>query len=348
MNQELIERFFQKNCTQEEAKAVADYLKDNPSVLEEYLSLHEWDAVVADDTIPAEFWSEIWDNIQNKHQAKPVVLTLKRIAAAACIILIAGAIYFYLKPGKDNISLARTKTNVSPKTAERREVSNNTGKIMTVFLEDSSLIKLSPASLVQFDVPFPKDKRDILLEGEAEFHVTKDKQKPFTVYAGVLATTALGTVFSIKKNRDKNTTSVKLLEGRVVIHPAVSNLKDWDKDIYLSPGEQLDFDETTSLPVVEKFNKKKQRRSNIDKAAADSINDKLVFSNTSLPEVIQKLSAYYKVKISYDAAVIDTINFTGTITRKDPLPVILKAICAMNDLDLLEAGNEYRISKTDD
>ncbi len=348
MNHEVINRFFQKNCTEEEAKAVADYLKDNPSILKEYLSLHEWNTVVADNTVPPEFWDEIWNNIQKQNKAKLIALQLKRIAAAAFIIVLVGATYFYLKTNKeDSIPIARADINVLPPRAERKEVSNNTGKMMTVLLEDSSLIKLSPASFVQYDVPFPKDKREIMLEGEAEFHVTKNRQKPFSVYTGALATTALGTVFSIKRNNDKKTITVKLLEGKVIIHPSINNLKNRDKDIYLSPGEQLNFNETSSLLVVEKINKKKSDAINVDKTVPDSINDKLVFSNTLLPEVMHKLSAYYKVKISYDTALIDTINFSGTITRKDSLPVILKAICTMNDLDLLDTGNEYRIYKTD-
>ncbi len=346
MNQEVINRFFQKNCTEEEAKAVADYLKDNPSILEEYLSLHEWNTVVADNTVPREFWNEVWNNIQKKNKAKLIALRLKRMAAAAFIIVLVGATYFYLKTNnEDSIPIARTDINALPITAERKEVSNNTGKIMTVLLEDSSLIKLSPSSFVQYDLPFPKDKREIILEGEAEFHVTKNRQKPFTVYTGALATTALGTVFSIKRNDDKKTITVKLLEGKVVIHPSINNLKDWDKDIYLSPGEQLNFNETSTLLVVEKINKKRSNTVNADKPAADSLSDNLTFSNTLLPEVLQKLAAYYNVKISYDTALVDTISFTGTISRKDSLTVILKAICTMNGLNLLDTANEYKIYK---
>ena len=49
---------------------------------------------------------------------------------------------------------------------------------------------------------------------------------------------------------------------------------------------------------------------------------------------MQKLSAYYNVKIQYDSMLIDTMNFTGAVTRNDSLPVILKAISQMNNLDI--------------
>ena len=45
---------------------------------------------------------------------------------------------------------------------------------------------------------FPPDKREIFLKGEAKFIVAKNKKKPFTVYTGMLATTALGTIFTVK------------------------------------------------------------------------------------------------------------------------------------------------------
>ena len=70
--------------------------------------------------------------------------------------------------------------------------------------------------------PFQNNKREIYLEGEAYFKVAKDKTKPFTVFAGALATTALGTQFRItaKKNTPGNIT-VKLFTGKVAIRSSI-------------------------------------------------------------------------------------------------------------------------------
>jgi FecR-like protein len=64
-----------------------------------------------------------------------------------------------------------------------------------------------------------------------------------------------------------------------------------------------------------------------------------------LPQVMQKLSAYYNIKIQYDSTLIDTMNFTGTVTKKDSLPVILKAITQMNNLNVTQEDGKFTISK---
>ena len=342
MKTELIERFFQKQCTPEEAGDVAAYLKAHPAVLEKYVSMHEWNAVEGN-TMQQEFWSEAWLNIQKENRAKIISLRLKRVAVAACLIFMVGTIWYYSIPEKQ-ISKPSAGIAVLPKT-QLQITANNTNQIKTVVLEDSSVVQLSPNSSIQYDDPFPDNKREILLKGEAKFIVAKNKKKPFTVYTGMLATTALGTIFSIKTIGNKNNITVKLFRGKVVIHSTDFNLKGWKQDVYLSPGEQLKFNSEGMLLSVEKIKTINTNASAKEKMpTADS--STLTFSNTLLPEVMQKLSAYYNVKIQYDSAVIAAMNFTGTITKKDSLHVILKAITQMNNLNVIqEDGGNFTISK---
>ena len=55
----------------------------------------------------------------------------------------------------------------------------------------------------------------------------------------MLATTALGTIFSVKTIGNKNDITVKLFRGKVVIHAERKDLKGWNKNIYLLPGRQI-------------------------------------------------------------------------------------------------------------
>jgi transmembrane sensor len=350
VNPELIERFFHKQCNADEAKMVAAYLKAQPLMLEKYLSLYEWDSVTESNVMPEAFWNEIWQNIQTKNKAKIISLRLRNIAAAACIILIAGATYFYLSMSNKNSKPLNAVHINKPAKQAVETIANTTKKLMTIVLEDSSIIKLSPASIVQYQVPFPADKRDIILEGEAVFHVAKNKDKPFTVYSGALATTALGTIFSVKKGSDKNSITVKLFQGKVVIHSTNNNLKGWNRDVYLLAGEQLKFNQQTAMLAVGKIDSIKTQtlaiRTDKIKPKADSVNNQITFSNTLLPEVMNKLSVYYNATINYDSLSIATMNFTGTVTKNDSLPVILKAIGQMNNLEIVENDNdEFIISK---
>jgi ferric-dicitrate binding protein FerR (iron transport regulator) len=274
---------------------------------------------------------------------------MKRLAAVASIILVAGvAIVYFLakKPDDKTLKLPEeTQTVVTPKSTHK-SIANTTSKLMLVHLEDSSVVELSPASTIQFDVPFPANKRDIVLEGEAKFHVSKNKQKPFTVFADALATTALGTVFTVKKDKIKNTVTVKLYEGKVVVHSTDKNLNGWKDDVYLAPGRQMYFNAVLQTLTVNNISRIKSTGIVTQpKPVQDTVNAQLVFDNTDLSKVMDRLAAYYKVKIQYDAPVIDTMNFTGTVSKNDSLPLILKIIGQMNNLKIITIDDGFRVIK---
>ena len=134
------------------SRKVAAYLKANPAVLEKYVSMQEWNAVTGN-YMPEEFWSEVWLSIQKKNKAKIISIRLKRIAVAACLILMAGAVSYYLIPEKQ-INKPVAQLNILPKS-QPQKITNLTKKIKTIVLEDSSVVQLSPNSSIQYDVPFP-------------------------------------------------------------------------------------------------------------------------------------------------------------------------------------------------
>ena len=346
MEAALIERFFNKQCTPLEAKRAALYLKENPHVLEKYLSKDEWDNVVYKDNFSQEFWDGLLLEINKKNKARLISIRLKQFAAAASVVLIIALIYFLKLPSNTVVtSLAKAAVQ----SFDKKTISNTTKKTMHVVLPDSSVVMLAPASCIIYTVPFQNNKREILLEGAAEFHVTKNKLKPFTVYAGALATTALGTVFSIKKNNKKNSITVKLFKGKVVIQSTAENLQGWNKDVYLLPGDEMKFNIKTALVTVDKSSDELSETTSIKtrfkKVDTDSLNDELVFNNAKLSLVINKLSAFYKAQIQYDSVLIDTMNFTGTVSKTDSLPVILKAIGEMNQLEISKNEDGFIISK---
>ncbi len=343
----LIERFFNKQCTSAEAKRVALYLNNNPSLLEKYLSKDEWDNVTCNENLAQEFCDKLWLEINKKNKARLVSMRLKRFAIAASVILIIGVIYFLPSPSKPTIAVITSKTTLP--AFKQETISNSTKKIMQVVLPDSSVIMLAPTSSISYAVPFQNNKREILLEGEAEFHVTKNKLKPFTVYAGALATTALGTVFSIKKNNKKNNITVKLFKGKVVVQSTSKNLKGWNNDVYLSPGDEMRFSIKNAVLTIAKINADYNQgmitKVKPQQTITDSLKAELLFNNEKLPVVINKLSSFYKVKIQYDSVLIDTMNFTGTVSKTDSLSVILKAIGEMNELEILKNEDGFIISK---
>jgi transmembrane sensor len=349
VTKELIGRFFRKECTPEEAEEVAAYLKANPSVLEEYLSAEEWNMIVADNNVSSDdFWKETWQNIRRTNRNKDVVRKIKRVAAVASVmVLVSAALYYSLYNSGEIKTTVAAKTPVNKvQEQERKTVTNDTKKMLRVLLDDNSVVELSPASSIQYELPFGKMKRDILLEGKARFSVTKNKAKPFTVYAGTFTTTALGTVFTVQNNKAGKTFTVRLFEGKVVIHSINNNVSGWQQDVYLLPGEQLEFNKLSGTLVVNKTARQKPAIAVVpEKHTVDSTNNRLNFSNASLPEVMRTLAGWYSISIVYDSSLISKMNFTGVVSHNDSPGIILKVIAQTNGLEVSKNDTAFIIYK---
>ena len=71
--------------------------------------------------------------------------------------------------------------------------------------------------------------------------------------------------------------------------------------------------------------------------------DTLSFTRVPLSDVFGKLMLQYHVTISYNKAEITAMNFTGTITARDSLAVVLKVIAQMNGLTATEKEGAFVI-----
>jgi transmembrane sensor len=355
MTEELIQRFFKKECTAAESIQVSEYLKAHPELMDKYLSEDEWNNIEEPAKMPEEFWNEAWANIQKRKRTRKVIIYLKRTAVAACLVALIGlGLYWYFQTGKVNdvVVLHPHATTITRPAIEHKVITNSSGKMMSLVLADNSLIKLSRSSEMSYDTPFQKNKREIRLRGEAYFKVTKDETKPFTVYAAGLATTALGTEFRITTSDKRHSIIVRLYKGTVFIHSATPSLKGWNKDISLLPGEQMQYDAEKMLVAVEKIvniNNASLKRKPLNPAAkkADAVanHNHLSFNSTPLSEVLKQLVQYYSTKIEFDEAEISAMSFTGEISKSDSLPVVLKIIGQMNELEIVQRTGGFIIRK---
>jgi ferric-dicitrate binding protein FerR (iron transport regulator) len=125
---------------------------------------------------------------------------------------------------------------------------NHTSKIETVLvyndeaspkvinLPDGTTVTLNTESKLFYNSDFNERLRNVSLQGEGYFKVSKNADKPFTVTSGTLSTTVLGTEFNVKEGDD--TIQVTLVEGAVKVY--------YDKDtLNLEPDHQATFEKNT-------------------------------------------------------------------------------------------------------
>jgi transmembrane sensor len=350
MREELIQKFFRKECTVEEAAMVVAFLENNPEILNEYVNKKEWDDAEAGSGMPEEFWQNVWEKIKKKKKTNATFILIKRFSIAASVGAIIVLGYYNINSNSNAIAEQNTRSIVAD--INHKTVANTTIAMQQIILPDSSIVELSKDAIIKYDIPFQNNKREITLAGEAYFKVAKDKTKPFIVYAAGFSTTALGTEFRVTTANAAKNIRVQLYKGKVVIRSVNNEMRGWNKDIYLLPGEQLQYDRNKMLASVEKINEIKNvpltnelKRSNINKKHLNEPSDELQFNGTALPEVMNRLSKYFNVNIAYDKAEIESMSFTGTITKKDSVAIILKVITQMNELEISSNDSGYIIKK---
>lgn len=341
-SKELVEKFYNGQCSEEEKQRIVDYFRENPGELEDYFSEEEWNHFSYDEQISSLLSGKLWDRIYRKTQKRyAVIRMLGRVAAAASVILIL-SLGWLLVHRDDTMQhrYAAVKTNVVDTL--------NTGRQqIALLLPDKSLIHLMPGSSLRYKKTWNENRRDVYLTGEATFDVVKNPLKPFTVYSGEMATTALGTKFTVTALPDADVIKVKLTEGKVVIQSADSIYKKIKHDYYLIPGDEFEWDRKLMVATV-KRNVKKDKKNGTTKTEENETtiaSNWYMFNNQSLAQVLDQLSTIYHVRIEYDKKDVSQINFIGRIEKTDSIKSILKDIALLNNLTITRKGNKYLVRK---
>jgi transmembrane sensor len=278
------------------------------------------------------------------------ILLATAVAAAVLLIIVAG--YNWLGNKKTDVApmVAKVENNNPAAVVVRHEV-NSSGKTKRLVLQDSSEVMLDPLSEVTWNEPFTNNRRDLILKGRARFHVAKDKTKPFTVFSGHIATTALGTQFTVTAFEQEDLITVQLFEGKVVVKAADSVQPKLKRSFYLLPGEELLYSNRQYTARVHRFiNDNTPAKHREEENAEDQPllpADKgswYMFNNQPLAQVFKQLEEMYGVHISYSEKDIAKMYFIGKFSKNDSVSNILKQIAALNNLTVTKQSETYIIS----
>lgn len=345
LSKEIVEHFLKGNCSDEELQAITDALEADPGALDAYIDKSNWDEVgLAGMSMPTQARERINAAVMqhiNKRKAKIVVIKYVAIAAAVIgfLFFVSQVVSVLSDHRKRSVDVAQTTATAS---ARDTVIENNSGKSRMFRFGDGSQVVLSNNSSLRFKLGFTSDSRELHLEGEAWFNVATDKARPFTVYSGTLATTALGTSFTVKALNTSDEIDVTLHSGKVVVRQA-----DQKKSVVLLPGNTLKFNRNTlackvttdsndtavavfakPAPVVVKY-----------------MENTLTFDREPLANVFRTLQSEYKTNISFDEEMLDGLSFTGSIPSTQPLKKVLDKIAFVNDLTITKTATHYKVDK---
>ncbi len=239
--------------------------------------------------------TQVQNTTTTSNSPTPVRRLWPMISAVAAVgLLLIGVIWAWQSTVSDGGQLVETVAT-SPRTL--------------VTLPDQSVVTLNKGAKISYAANF--DQRQIQLDGEAFFQVTKNPEKPFTILTKNTATTVLGTSFNI--NNEATKTIVTVFTGKVSFKDRAGKsgsliLTPAQRGIYQTNQQTLNKEEQIPLETINW-----QR-------------DNITYQNqTPLSEMLPALETFYGVSFELSEPTLINCKFKATFNRnslKDALEAL--------------------------
>ncbi len=319
MTKDILIKFLNNNCTEAELNEVLHWVET--SALTENgkkLGFDDWKNYREEGNWENdEKFTTLFDEIQRKIDArehktiKSKTITLpvftKWLTRAAAILLIPVLTFlFYTLSEKKMESIKYANLAV-----DSLEIVAPIGSRTIVQLSDGSEIHLNYGSKIKYPQFFSGDTREVTLSGEGFFEVAHNPEKPFIVKTVGLSVKALGTAFNVLAYPGDDIIETTLVNGKVVLEQNEADGKT--KTIgAMEPGQHVEYNIKTGAVSSTK--------GSIEKFVAWK-DGKLVFEDTPIIEVAERLSRMFNVDIEVADDITD--NIYTVIFMDEPLSQIL-------------------------
>lgn len=203
-------------------------------------------------------------------------------------------------------------------------------------LSDGTKVWLNAGSELKYPLQFTGDIRQVELSGEAYFEVAHQYKNtkagaqriPFTVLSDRQIIQVLGTSFNVSAYVG-SPTKTTLLEGSVSISASNNQRK-----YLLKPLQQLTIDgDDVTLKNIESNN------STLWKDGVFNL------SGVALQELMEQVSRWYNVDVSYRSPELRQLNFEGTVPRYETLKSLLAIIEKAGDVSFELKDNTVIVKK---
>ena len=289
----------------EELQGLFHWINKSKENLRYYTELKDiWEASVTNASEiagTAQEWKRFLSNIDHKYKErgfsnKLVLNVWYKVAAVLVFAILVGSAIIKFTGHSEPVYLTAT----APR-----------GSISQILLPDSTLIYLNAGSEIKYNMGENQKRREVSLNGEAWFQVTTMKNMPFVVHTSSYDVKVLGTEFNVKAYESDSRVETTLEKGSVVISPPKTS--NMFKMVELSPSEQFVYDKKQKSLKVRNVNTKQYS------AWKDN---KLVFINMSLEELIVVLERKYGVDIEVENNAILKYHYYGTIKNETIIEIL--------------------------
>ncbi|MHA4809361.1 FecR family protein [Flavitalea flava] len=203
------------------------------------------------------------------------------------------------------------------------------GNQSRLILPDGTKVWINAGSRLTYPTVFTGSTRELTMEGEAFFEVSKDEAHPFIVHAKDMSVKVLGTAFDI--NTYDPVLLTTLTEGKV-------NVSEAETAVILEPGEQALFEtgKKTSL-----------KKNKVDTYLFTSWKDGIIFlEDASFQKIATQLGRQYDYNLVFDDPELADLHFTVNMKAPEKLQEVLHTITStIEGVGFETTGREVRFFK---
>lgn len=198
-----------------------------------------------------------------------------------------------------------------------------------VLLPDGTTVVLNAASSLRFPAAFAGAAREVELNGEAYFEVTKNAAMPFRVKLQGADRTVevLGTSFNVMAYRDEPVIKTTLVTGAVKV-------KSEGAEALLKPGQQAVMSAVPSGRI-------KVENTGVEEAIAWT-NNEFYFNNTNIYSIMRQISRWYNVDVSYEDSLQVFLN--GNIRKNVNASQVFKMLELTGEVHFRTEGSRVIVS----
>ena len=203
------------------------------------------------------------------------------------------------------------------------------GKRSFIMLSEGTKVCLNSGSKLIFPPVFDGKSRDVYLEGEALFDVSKSKDKPFLVKTDRFKIKVYGTKFNVQAYQNDKDYSIVLVEGKVSM-----NTKEGtgSSEVFLAPNQIATISKGNEI-----FDINNVESTTFYTAWVDGY---LAFRDESVTNVLKRVSRYYNVPI--ETVLPDRVEkIYGKLDLKDDLKRVLDGIAFISKTKYEKQGEKY-------
>ncbi|HZL09095.1 MAG TPA: FecR domain-containing protein [Prolixibacteraceae bacterium] len=315
---EIADRFLcEKACAKSELIDFKRWLSDpaNHSEVEIWLLEHWTTSTEIDsNTLIETIFKQIQD-YQNVHHLKTgfsftrILMVYQKVAAFLLIPIVGLGIWFGVSQYQ---SAGQYTETIAPR-----------GQKSQIVLADGTKVWLNSDTKIRYPGNFSKKQRDVYLDGEAFFEVTKNAHQPFIVHTSGVNVKVLGTKFNVKAYSDEDQIETSLFEGKINL--LVNNPKNSEHtETVVVPGQSFVYYKADHQLVLNRFPK-------------DEINgwkkNQLIFRDDTFSNLVRKVERWYNVKVVYDEKLFNDRRLTVELYEGERLERLMDIISLTLSVD---------------